>query len=352
MFKAKLNSLKHFFEKYERRISLAFLVAGFIFDNLTLQRVDFLLDNLVLLAYLVIVAASIAVINQSIKYLSFIAPYAMQFAIGGLFSGYIVFYFRSASLGISWPFLLMLLVFFIGNEFARKHYNQLVFRLAIFFIAVFSYSIFSLPVLFHEIGAAIFVLSGLISLGVVAALVYLIKKFTPKETAGHYRLIAITIGGIYLIFNVFYFTNIIPPIPLAMKESGIYHQVDRLPDGYSALEEKRKWYDVFGNKLHTLSGQPLSAYSAVFAPTNLEGRIFHRWSYYDETRAEWIEAGRIGFPIFGGRDSGYRGYSVKENVFPGLWRVDVITERDQVIGRMKFRVIETETPPKLELRTL
>lgn len=351
MFNSQFQFLKQFFDKYERRISLAFLIGGFIFDNLTLQRVDFLLDNLVLLAYLVVVALGILLINLKAEKFSYLAPYAMQFAFGGLFSGYIVFYFRSASLTVSWPFLLMLAVFFIGNEFFRRRYELLAFHLAIFFVAVFSYSIFSLPVIFHRLGTDIFILSGLVSLAIAASLIYLIKKIAPERVAGHRALIFCVIGAIYLTFNLFYFTNIIPPTPLALKEAGIYQRVERVPDGYSILTEKRAWYEIFTrNRIHLPPGQPAYAYSAVFAPTKLESQIFHRWSFYDETRERWVEASRIGFTIVGGRDRGYRGYSVKENISPGRWQVDVITERGQIIGRMRFWIVVADTLP--ELRTI
>lgn len=340
MFEAKLKSLKEFFDKYERRIGLAFLIGGFIFDNLTLRRVDFLLDNLILLSYLIVVALSIIAINLGVKKISYAAPYAMQFAFGGLFSGYIVFYFRSAAFAISWPFLLMLAVFFIGNEFFRKRYELLAFHLAIFFIAVFSYSVFSLPVIFHRIGADIFILSGLLSLIVVIALVYLIKKLTPERISGHYKTIVGLVATIYFAFNIFYFTNIIPPIPLVLKEAGIYHRVERVGDSYLFSDEKRPWYSIFTKKIHLRTGEPAYAYSAVFAPTKLESRIFHRWSFYDKQTGKWVEASRVGFPIVGGRDGGYRGYSIKENIFAGRWRVDVVTERGQVIGRINFRVID------------
>jgi len=352
IFKEKLARLRAFFDKYERRIGLGFLIGGFIFDNLTLQRVDLFLDNLVLLIYLAVVAACILIIDIG-KKLSYAAPYAMQFAIGGLFSGYIVFYFRSASLTISWPFLLMLAVFFIGNEFFRKHYELLTFRLAIFFIAVFSYLIFSLPVLFHRMGADIFVLSGVLSLLIIAGLVQLIKKISHEHPARHYPLTATTIGAIFLVFNLFYFTNVIPPIPLSLKEAGIYHRVQKVPQGYSALVEKRPWYDIFGgNKIHLAPGESAYVYSAVFAPTDLEAEISHHWYYYNEKSGEWQDAGRIGFPLVGGRDGGYRGYSVKGNIAYGRWRVDILTERNQVVGRLKFWVVEAKEPLDLESKIL
>ena len=41
--------------------------------------------------------------------------------------------------------------------------------------------------------------------------------------------------------------------------------------------------------------------------------------------------------IAGGRDGGYRGYSLT-TVNSGNWRVNIETERGQLIGRVKFKV--------------
>jgi len=339
MLKSKFNFLKNLFERHERRIGFAFLLGGFIFDNLTLTRVDLLLDNLVLLFYLAVVAVGIIVMNlRAGKYANFVS-YAMQFAFGGLFSGYIVFYSRSCSLVASLPFFLMLGIFFVGNEFFRERYKLFNFHLAVFFVAVYSYAIFSLPVLLRRLGADVFVLSGFLSLVAVVLLFSLSKKISPQKISSHGRLNAITIVCIYFLFNFLYFYNIIPPVPLSMKEAGIYRSIERVNGNYILYAEERKWYEFWRkNKFSFKPGESVYAYTAVFAPTKIESKIFHRWSYYDENIDEWAGSIKIGFPIVGGRDGGYRGYSVKENIFPGKWRVDVITERGQIVGRIGFRI--------------
>ena len=203
---------------------------------------------------------------------------------------------------------------------------------------------------FNRLGADIFILSGVCSLALIGGLMFFIKKKDIEHASSHYPLVIATVGAIYLIFNIFYFTNIIPPIPLALKEAGIYHRVERVAGGYSILDEKRPWYSIFTTKeVHLLTGESAYAFSSVFAPTKLESQIFHRWSFYDKRSNKWIEAVKIGFPIVGGRDAGYRGYSIKENIFPGRWRVDVITERRQIIGRMNFRVVEAEISPNFKI---
>jgi len=332
--------LKKIFHRYERRIGFLFLAGGFIFDNLTLTRVDLFLDNMVLLFYLVLVAVGIIVINsRAEKYHDFI-PYAMQFAFGGLFSGFLVFYFRSGSVAASLPFFLMLAIFFVGNEFFRERYKLFNFHLAVFFVALYSYAIFSLPILLRQLGADVFILSGFLSLIVIFLLFYLIKKISPQKISSHGKLNAITIIGIYFLFNIFYFANIIPPIPLALKEGGIYRNVERVNGDYVFYGKEKKWYQFWQkNKYSFVPGESVYAYTAVFAPTKINSQIFHRWSFYDPKNKEWVESGKIGFPIKGGRDGGYRGYSVKESIFPGKWRVDVVTERGQIIGRIGFEII-------------
>jgi hypothetical protein len=41
-------------------------------------------------------------------------------------------------------------------------------------------------------------------------------------------------------------------------------------------------------------------------------------------------------------DEGYRVYTYKENMEPGDWRVDVVTENDMIIGRIGFSVVRSE----------
>ena len=46
--------------------------------------------------------------------------------------------------------------------------------------------------------------------------------------------------------------------------------------------------------------------------------------------------------ISGGREGGYRGYTIKQRVMPGDWRVDAETAEGRIIGRVSFRVEEPD----------
>ena len=143
-----MKTAEKFFERHEGRISSFALIAGFIFDSFTLQRIDLLFENLVILSYLVISGGSIILLNYYEEYppkksffvrMQNLLPLFIQFAFGGLFSAFFIFYTRSATFSSSWPFMLILLFLLIGNEFFRNYYQRLTFQGSIYFMAVFSF---------------------------------------------------------------------------------------------------------------------------------------------------------------------------------------------------------------------
>jgi len=340
------EKITNFWEKYERRISTGAFVSGFILDSLTLTRIDLLYDNVVLLFYIIVAATGIVFWNATFRAMAEslvgrvrpVVPIIIQFAFGGLFSGFTIFYTRSATLSESWPFLIVLALLLFGNELLRTRYARFVFQISILFFTLFSYFIFSLPVLFHRIGVEMFLLAGAVSLFAIWAVV----KIIPEETKAGKRTLAVSVLGIFLVINGFYFTNIIPPIPLSLKDAGVYHSVQKINGEYVLEGEKRVWYESLpGTRevYHRVLGQPVYFYSAVFSPTDLDTTIFHSWQYFDEASGKWIESDKISFAITGGRDGGYRGYSMKTNISTGTWRVDVVNKRGQIIGRRAFDVL-------------
>lgn len=348
-----MNRLYNLYEKYEKYLSPVALATGFIWDSFTLRRIDLWLDNLVLLGYLFIAGSAIAILNtRPAGWFKRVAPLLLQFAFGGLFSAFVIFYSRSAVFVTSWPFLIILVVLLVGNEFFRKHYGRFIFHIAIFFVAVFSYSTLIVPTLMGSMGPAIFLLGGLVSLALMGFIVAGLVVASPQIFQEHKSAILIMILSIYGLFHLLYFTNTIPPIPLALKDGGIYHSIARTDGGYEVSFEPSIWYLYFREYNYVFRqrpGETVYAYSSVFAPTRLNTRIFHHWSYFDAKREEWVTTDRLGFAITGGRDGGYRGYSFKTSIFPARWRVEVVTERDQLLGRMNFEVVEAAG--NLELKT-
>ncbi len=94
------------------------------------------------------------------------------------------------------------------------------------------------------------------------------------------------------------------------------------------------------NNLKVLSDAELHkglyAYTAIHAPRGLRERIYHEW----KLNGKLID--RVPLDIHGGREAGYRAWSHKVN-FPadstGRWQIRVVTEADQLIGVLRFKVV-------------
>jgi hypothetical protein len=87
--------------------------------------------------------------------------------------------------------------------------------------------------------------------------------------------------AITALINLFYFTNVFPPLPLVLSDAGIYHNVKRVGAGYQVQSEEGEpagWRTLLGvyPTLHMAPGEKLYLYSAVFAPYRLTTAIEQR----------------------------------------------------------------------------
>ncbi|MSU55320.1 MAG: DUF2914 domain-containing protein [Candidatus Taylorbacteria bacterium] len=345
--------MNKFLQKIKRHGSSLSFIAGFAWDNIMLSRIDHLLANVLLGLYLLLSAMSIIGLNAPVgenfrgriteRYSKWL-PFILQFCFGSLFSAYLVLYTRSASLSSDWPFLLFLGFLVISNELFRKRYFSITLPSSIFFVVLFSYSIFSMPILFGNISDKIFVFSGLLSFGVFVLFSFVLFKVAPEKfkTSG-LRLYA-TVTGLFILFNLAYFSGFIPPIPISIKEIGVFHLVERNTDGnYTLSFEPSKWHYIFSgtSKIYNrLPDEPVYLWSSIFAPTKFNLPIFHRWQHFDESSLSWKTTDLLQFTVVGGRDEGFRGYTVKAKVYPAKWRVDVETLRGDLVGRFDFEIID------------
>jgi hypothetical protein len=168
------------------------------------------------------------------------------------------------------------------------------------------------------------------------------------------RMLVVVTAALYISLNTLYFLNLIPPIPLSMKEMGVYHNVaKRAEGGYILSYEKGPWYALWrysDDTFHYAQGNRVYCYASVFAPARFKTAVRHRWEYYDAKESLWKEHYQTSFTIDGGRDEGYRGYSFIESVREGVWRCSVETARGQVIGRTIFTIVTGEAPRALITR--
>lgn len=369
MLSAKVTKLQKWYGKYERPISSLSLIGGFVFDAVTLKRVDLFWENLWVVAHLVIVATAMLLVHSieakgegedsgaealakaaaNPSKAHFWLVNIVQFFFGGILSTYLVFYFRSSDITVSWPFLLILALAFWANEALKRSFVRLGFQVALLFLSIYCFAIFLVPVITHRFGGWMFVLSGIVSLIVIWGFLQLIKYFSKNQQGK--KILFLAIGGIFALVNLLYFLNIIPPIPLSLKDGGVYYSLVPNPDGgYFATGEQYSVWNYFKlyPDFHYLPGQPVYVYTAVFSPPQLNVNIVHEWQHKD-TAGKWVTTNKIPLKVFGGRDGGFRTYSQKRtNLFPGHWRVNVLTTRGQVIGSIRFNLVSANELPKIE----
>jgi hypothetical protein len=206
----------------------------------------------------------------------------------------------------------------------------------------------------HQIGPKIFILSGLISLVFITIFIGILFIFIRNRFNESKKLIFFLILGIYAVVNFLYFKNLIPPIPLSLKDGGIYHSIQKNSAGdYIVTYENNGWqsyFEMYPN-FNEVAGDPVYAFSAIFSPTNLDTTIVHEWQYYDSNLKKWITTFKINLPVVGGRDGGFRTYSESSSLTPGKWRVDIETTRGQIIDRLMFNVVLASTEPILNTET-
>jgi len=352
--------MRNWFARYERPISSLSLFGGFVFDAVTLKRVDLFWENIWVLGHLAIVAICIIWIHakenkpkneKDPAKTHFWLVNVLQFFFGGLLSTYLVFYFRSATLSVSWPFILILAVAFIANESFKRHFARLGFQISLFFLSLFSFAIFIVPVIVHSIGPWVFVLSGVVSLILMRLFLAILARISKERFDNHKNIIFILIFFIFAGINALYFTHLIPPIPLSLKDAGVYHSIERNNEGnYVVTREEENWPDsfFFGEDFHEGPNTTTYVYSAIFSPSSLNLTVVHDWEYYNESLQSWISMDRVKLPVVGGRDGGFRTYSDKEDLAAGLWRVNVETVQGEVIGRLRFTIIKTPEEPILK----
>lgn len=359
---SRLNTLISEHEKY---VAFAFFAGGFIFDTVTIGRIDRLADLIVLCLYMLGLTLALYCYNLAddgtwkntlLGQVETYLPLAIQFLFGGLSSAFVVYFARSVSLTKTMSFFLILIVVLIANEFLRKRISNKYFQFGLYFFINFTFFSIIIPVFTKTTNPTIFLVSGLVSLTITLLFISWIYWKSPSTRAETHllRLVGMIIS-IYLIINTFYYFKLIPPVPLALQTGIIAHDVQKIDGKYVVTYEADEWYIFWRehrSRFRYRPGEKVYAFTSVFAPTEINKAIFHRWKWYDAARGEWQVMDDIGFKIKGGRDDGYRGYTYKSNVIAGQWEVELVTEEELVLGAIKFEIVAGKTRPgKLVKRT-
>lgn len=344
---------------YHRHEALApplLFFGGVTWDVLTLQRIGALLDNVVLGLYLFLLGGFVVLalldrhgrpLPSSLRALSTWSIGAIQFLAGGLFSAYVIYYTRSASLTTASLFLLLLVVLLVLNEWGWDRHRSGYLLIGLYFLAVFCYLTFLLPVILGTMGFWVFLASGLLSVGIATGLLIALRLrgvfARLRSFVGALCMVGLLFGGLV----TFYVQHWIPPMPLALQHAGVYHDATQEGDAFVLRQEQTSRTGLWGQNgedpFRYAPGDTVHCFTAIYAPTSLQTTVAHRWQRYVPSREDWVDTDHIDYQVVGGRRSGYRGVTYKEHVSPGRWRVSVETADGRPIGRVRFEVVQADS---------
>ena len=351
------------FHKYVRThkkyAPLLFFILGFLWDSLTLGRIDRLYDVVVLCSHMTLLTVSIYLYNLvdtengNTKFLQkygLYLPLAIQFFFGGLSSAYVIYFSRSVSLSKTAAFFFLLLVLFIANEFLRKRISNKYLQFGFYFFVNFIFFSFFIPVVLKQMNTTIFIASGIVSFASTISLFFLVYTSSKeaKEEISKPKMLTLLIS-IFVFINGCYYFRLIPPVPLALDKGIVAYNVTVENSKYLVTYEVDEWYFFWRDHkvdFNKLPNEPVYVFTSIFAPTDLKKQIYHRWKWFNETNKKWEVVEEIGYKITGGRNDGFRGYTFKNNIWDGFWKVEVVTKEDLVLGVVDFTInkkVKTET---------
>ena len=346
---SSIERLRLYYSRNEGRVAATFFAAGFIFDMVTVGRIDSWATIAQQALYLALILA--ALMQMFVEqysaprerwYSKYRSP-MVHFLLGALLNLYAIFYFKSSSLLVSFGFLGVLVSLLLANELKRIKTLGLPFKFALAGLCLLSFAVCVVPIIFGSIGVAVFLtsmLAGSVPLAVVG--------FTARPKDAARRQILVPLGCALILFLTFYFFRLIPPVPLSIPFIGVYHNVERTEAGYRLTHERPAWR-LWHNGDQSFVARPgdrVYVYFRVFSPARFSEQLEMRWHWKDPVRG-WTLHDTIPIRIVGGREQGFRGYAFKSRYQPGEWKVQVETADGREIGRVYFSLaLAPEAPRK------
>ena len=346
-----VQRLKLYYEKNERSIAVLSFVAGFVFDIVTLGRIDswFAIGQQVLYLVLIATALTQMMLEQAgppplrdgmfvLKRWYYQSRTAIvHFLFGSLLNLYTIFFFKSSSLLVSFGFLVFLVLILVANESRRFKSLGLPFKFAMLSLCVLSFFAYVVPIAVGSIGVVVFLASMLIGCLPMIALGWWARARVPQLSASVRNQMHVPLGLVLFGFFVLYYFRLIPPVPLSIPFIGVYHSVERTEEAYRLSHERPPWrfWHNGDQEFVARPGDKVYVFFRVFSPTRFSDQVLMRWYWKDEARG-WTLQDSIPIKIVGGREQGFRGYGFKSNYQPGAWKVQIETTDSREIGRVYF----------------
>lgn len=358
----RLQQLTQYYEKNEQKIAVGFFVGGFIFDLVTLDRIDswFMIGQQTV--YLLVIFAALLQMFFEESQPDFEKMFVLKrwyynyrtaivhFFFGNLLNLYTIFFFKSSSLLVSFAFLLFIIFLLIANESARFKSLGLSFKFGMLSLCFLAFSSYIVPIFVGYMGVLVFLFSMLMGCIPVIGFGWWVQTYRPALFARAKSEILLPTAFVVLGFLTLYLFKLIPPVPLSIPYIGIYHSVERV-EGKYRLAHERPWWRIWHNgdqEFRAQRGDKIYVFFRIFSPTRFSDQVLVRW-YWKDNRHGWVRQDSIPIKIVGGREEGFRGYGVKSNYQPGDWKVQVETTDGREIGRVYFKLeIAPEEPRQFE----
>ena len=269
----------------------------------------------------------------------------LHFLLGTLLNIYSLFYIKSASLLNSLIFLALMAGMILANELPMIKKSKVSFKVGLFAICLFSYLSIIFPLILGFVGWTPFGLSMASTL----CLFYLQYKLLQKKLTDSRVLMQATLFpeiSILIVFVFFYFMGWIPPVPLSVKQQGVYHNIEKKDGEYLLSSQPRTWkfWQTGDEDFQAEPGDKIYYFGQIYSPARFSDQIYVQWSFKD-IHGNWKLSDRIPLKIVGGRKEGFRGYAVKSNYQAGSWRIQVETSLGQEISRLYFDVSSVSPDP-------
>jgi hypothetical protein len=258
---------------------------------------------------------------------------------------YVIFFFKSSSLLVSFSFMAVLVLLLLVNEFNRFKWLGLSFKFALLALCGLSFSVGVVPIFFGQVGVAVF----LVSIGIGCLPMIALAAWLRGRAPGHFprvrNQILVPSGLVLVVFLAGYFFRVIPPVPISIPFIGVYHAVERTGDVYRLSHERPQWrfWQHGDQQFRAQPDDKLYVYFRIFSPARFSDEVRMLW-YWKERG--WVLQDSIPIKIVGGRAEGFRGYGFKSKYQPGAWKVQIETNDGREIGRVYFDLQTVPAAPR------
>ncbi len=338
----KLTEHPHF-KIYKRFFPLGAFLGGFVWDAVTIGRVVTEVDLWILTLYFVGATLFLRLLTAPHPHRwrsKFLWLY--QFTQGALFSALSIFYFKSTGAWYNVLVLLMVFTLLIANEFFLEKWNRRWLWVAMHQIAGTMLFSFLLPHWFHSVSWGWILLASVSGFAFSA----FVSHWGRSRKQG-------VLGLGAACFMAAWFFNLVPPVPLVLKESFACKEREA---SYLCKVPQLNWWQSLSRwtddpKLPLNKGETLVYMSSIFAPNRVEAKLEHRW--YIETQGKWQATDVI--PLLlrrGGREEGWRFYSEKKYWQLGNYKVETALKDGPVISQSFFQVVQPQGDEQWKVRQL